>query len=118
MRDPQIDVDAMRARIVRACDEVGFPKPTPDDTLPEWADDSLDNVLQRGAKRWQSAHAHVIDAYEAAMVGNEDVLRRCLVLARDLAKSAPKCECDPKKLPHRVEGGINRWCVVCGGRAS
>jgi len=112
-----IDQDELRALIVRACDDVGFPKPTPDDTLPQWADDSLDGVLQRGSKRWRSAHEYVIDAFEAAMVGNEEMTKRCLVLARDLAKSAPKCACDATKKPHRVSVGINTWCVVCGGRA-
>jgi hypothetical protein len=105
-----------RALIVSACDAVGFPKPAPDDGLSEWADESLDATLQRGAPQWQRAYKHTIEALEAALLGHEAGVREALIKARDIAKEIKTCACHLSALPKRVQGANGKtYCVVCHG---
>jgi hypothetical protein len=107
-----------RELLVRASNTVGFPAPARAQGLIEWADESLDTTLARGSQPWADAHAHVLDALEAAMLGSESGVRAALELARDraCAQGRRPCTCPSEARGHRVELGELRVCVKCGGR--
>jgi hypothetical protein len=105
----------VRATLVKVCDLVGFPKPRPDDGISTWADNSLDGTLHRGSGHWQRAQAHVVDALECALIGDETGTRLSLEKARDVAKNVPRCNCHLSHLPKRIEAHGKTWCVVCKG---
>jgi hypothetical protein len=110
-------VIATRDLLVRISNEVGFPKPRPEQGLAEWSDDSLDALLLRGSAPWIEAHEHLLVALEAALLGSEDGARRALVLARDVARSAGRrepCRCPPEARGLRLPGGR---CIKCGAAA-
>lgn len=113
---PMVDHVDARTIIVTVCDAIGFPKPALDDGLSEWADESLDTTLQRGAPQWQRAYPHMIEALEAALLGHVDGVRDALIKARDIAKEIKRCACHLTKLPGRVQGSNGKiYCVVCHG---
>ena len=113
---PMVDHVDARTIIVTVCDAIGFPKPAPDDGLSEWADESLDATLQRGAPQWQRAYPHMIEALEAALLGHAVGVRLALIKARDIAKEIKRCACHLTRLPGRVQGANGKtYCVVCHG---
>lgn len=110
-----------RELLVHVANEVGFPAPASGQGLMAWADDSLDVALVRGTLPWAAAHAHVLDALEAAMLASEGGVRAALTCARDLACAGSRrrdpCSCLPnaRGLRAATTGGQG-VCVKCGGR--
>jgi hypothetical protein len=107
-------VIATRELLVRIANEVGFPKPRPEQGLAQWSDDVLDGVLQRGSAAWAEAHELALSALEAALLGCEEAVRAALVDARDVARSAGRrepCSCPTDARGHRLTDGR---CIKCG----
>jgi hypothetical protein len=90
----------------------------PTQGLTAWADEALDTTLTRGSPPWQQAHAHVLDALEAATVGDESGVRAALAHARDRACPVGRrgCACAPEARGLRVAVQGRVTCVKCGGR--
>lgn len=115
-----MDAAKTRELIEGACRAVGFAPPAPDRGLAAWADESLDVALApRGGRVWQRAQAYVIDAFEAALAGNEVVVRTCLARAVEIvrAEGRRECACPTPALP--TDDGYGRArCARCLGRVN
>lgn len=115
--DPTIEAHAL---LTRLSEQIGFtPPPASTDELTEWLDTVLDSPLApRGGPAWQRGHEALLDAFDAALAGNEPICARRLADARAAVEAHGNsyCRCLPLPPLYRDAPSGRLLCVKCHRR--
>ena len=109
---------AARALLVDACAGAGFTPPRPEQALSAWTRESLEGVLvPPGSPAWSAAHECLVDAFEAAMMGNRAIVNALIARAFSVVRESARRACACTTPGATLRDALARpLCARCLGR--